>query len=56
MEYTYTHTLAVNSLSHAIMSLHLWEQSFPHLIQATGDCLLTTLKWIFLRGSYSTPA
>lgn len=42
MEYTYTHTLALTSVSHYITYPPPWKQSFPPLTQATGNCLLQT--------------
>lgn len=39
MEYTYTHTLAFNSVSYYIIYLLPLEAVFS-LIQATGDCFL----------------
>lgn len=40
MEYTYTHTLAFNSVSYYIIYLLPLEAVFSSLIQATGDCVL----------------
>lgn len=39
MEYTYTHTLAFNSVSYYTIYLLPLEAVFSSLIQATGDCL-----------------
>lgn len=40
MEYTYTHTLAFNSVSYYTIYLLPLEAVFSSLIQATGDCFL----------------
>lgn len=40
MEYTYTHTLAFNSVTYEIIYPLSLEAVFSSLIQATGDCLL----------------
>lgn len=48
MEYTYTHTLALNSVPHYITYPPPWKQSFPHLTQASGNCLLQTKKALIL--------
>lgn len=49
-----THLLWILYLT-VLYILHLWKQSFPHLIQATGDCLLTKLKWIFSKRHWFYP-
>lgn len=44
---TYTHTLALTTVSHYItIYFPSWKQSFSHFIQATGDCLLPNLSGI----------
>lgn len=46
MDYTYTHTLALTTVSHyIIIYFPSWKQSFSHFIQAAGDKSSTKLKW-----------
>lgn len=55
IEYTHTHDL-LWTLSHYIMySSSLEAVLYPHVVQATGDCLLAKWKWLFLTGSKSIP-